>query len=355
MKRNRRRNVLSTVAGTIAGLGLAMSAAGTPATANAQETFHWQVQSWTWPALEQHQYILDFADRIEVLTDGRLTIEVFDREAIVPGWEAVEAAGDGIIDGTFEWPGNHAGTDVGFNIFGPPPMALDEGWQLEYWMHEMGALELMREAYLEQFNVYIPGFTYWQAESLHSTVAIRSIEDLEGLSVRTPRGVTAEFFEALGATPVVLPPPEVYGALDRGVVDAGEFLTPSAHIALGYHEVTDYVIWPSVHQMLATVFFSVNRESWEELPSDIQEIVKTAMHEFSRRHSDNPYVNDFRSLPDYLEAGNEHIMWGDEEWEEARLVGMELWRSYVDQSELAANAVESLEEAMAIFGILPEE
>lgn len=321
----------------------------------ADDTYHWRLQTWTWPALEQHQYVLEFAERIEEMTNGQLTIEVFDRDAIVPHWESPESVGQGMFEATMEWPGANAGNDVGFNIFAPPPMSFDEGWQLTSWFHDHGALELMQQAYSEKMNLHIAGVTFWQAESLHSTTPIHSIDDLEGLSVRTPRGITSEWFRAVGASPVVLPPGEVYSSLDRGVVDAAEFLTPSAHLSLDYHRVSDYMVWPSPHQMLATIYLAVNEDVWDELPNHLQKTVEAAMSEFAHAHAYRPYINDLKSLETYREAGNEIITWSPEEWDRARKVSKDLWRSYIDRSEIAAEAVESMEDFMQLLGILEED
>jgi TRAP-type mannitol/chloroaromatic compound transport system substrate-binding protein len=338
--------------GFAVGIGMFL---GTTIAAYAADTHHWRLQTWTWPALEQHQYVLEFAERVEELTGGRLTIEVFDRDAVVPHWESPEAVGQGMFEATMEWPGANAGQDVGFNIFAPPPMSFDEGWQLTSWFYDRGALELMREAYLEKLNLHIAGVTFWQAESLHATSAIRSIDDLSGMTVRTPRGVTSEFFERLGANPIVLPPTEVYGALDRGVVDAAEFLTPSAHLSLGYHQVADYMVWPSPHQMLATIYVAVNNDTWQALPTELQAIVEVAIHEFNHSHAYRPLISDLESLREYEEAGVEVISWDTEEWERAREVSMELWRSYADRSDVAATAIESMEDFMRLLGIIEDE
>lgn len=338
----------------VLGAAVALWCAGVVAcgSALAEDKHHWRLQTWTWPALEQHGYVLQFAERVGELSGGRLTIEVFDRNAVMPHWESPEAVGQGLLEATMEWPGANAGQDVGFNIFAPPPMSFDEGWQLISWFYDKGALEMMREAYSSKMGVFIAGVTFWQAESLHSKTPIRSIDDLEGLTVRTPRGITSEFFGKLGANPVVLPPTEVYGALDRGVVDAAEFLTPSAHIALGYPEVARYMIWPSPHQMLATIYLGVNQDAWDRLPDDLKGIVEVAYREFSHAHAYRPMISDLESLAEYEEVGNELITWTPEEWVRAREVSMELWRSYQSESEIAAKAVPSLEAFMASLGII---
>jgi TRAP-type mannitol/chloroaromatic compound transport system substrate-binding protein len=343
----KRRSMIGSGAG---GAAVALGTAGLATPALAQQTFRLRLQSWTWPALEQHRAVQEWVQRVAQLTNNRLQIELFAREAVVPHWEAPDAVSRGLLDATMEWPGNWASRDVGFNIFTPPPMTLDEGWQLDAWFYDRGALDQMREAFA-QHNVHIAGVTYWQKESLHSRRPLPNIQALRGMSVRTPQGIIADYFRRLGATPVVLPPPEVYGALERGVVDAAEFLTPSAHLSLGYQRVARYMLWPSPHQGLATIYVGFNRRSWDRLPADIRAIVESSIREFSHAHAVRPLVSDFASLARYREAGNVLVRWSDEDWAFARRTSRELYREYGGQSRMAARAIESLDSFLDVLGL----
>lgn len=344
-----RRKFIGSAA--VAGAVGASAVGGIATPAIAQAKFRMRMQSWTWPALEQHQAVLDWVKRIEQLSGGRLQIELFAREAVVPHWESTDAVSRGLLDATMDWPGVWGGArDVGFNLLTPPTLTLTEGWQLDAWFYDRGALDLMRSAFLKH-DIHIAGVTYWQKESLHSRKPIPNIAALRGMTVRTPPGITADFFRRLGATPVVLPPPEVFGALERGVVDAAEFLTPSAHVALGFPRVAKYMLWPSVHQMLATIYVAFNRKAWERLPVDLQAIVECSIREFSHAHAVRPLLSDYASLPKYREAGNELVRWSDADWATARRVSRELYTEYGAKSPLAARAIESLEGFMRVLGL----
>lgn len=331
-------------------------AAEVPAAPAPKEKHTWEMQSWTWSGLEpQHSIIHDFAKRVSEMSGGRLEIQVHPREAVVPHWESTEAVGKGILDISFDWPGVLAGRwgDVGFNLFSPPPMSLREGWQVTSWFYDWGVLDIMREAF-SKHNVYVAGVTFWQQESLHSKKPIRGIADLRGVKVRTPPGITSDFFRALGASPVVLPPPEIYSSLDRGVIDAAEWVNPTGNFASGFQEVTKYVIWPSPHQEFATIYVAVNKDSWNALSPELKAIFKAALAEFSWRHAYTPYLADYQTIAKYVAAGNEHIRWSDEELRKARVIARDLWRSYGKQSPLAATLVEKLESYLKTIGKMPE-
>lgn len=350
MKNVSRRNFLRSIG--IASLGVG-SVALTSKSARAQSSTRWRMQSWTWPALEQHEVILEWTKRVEVLTGGRLKIEVFPREAVIPHWEGTDAVGRGILEVTMDWPGIWAGRDVGFNIFTPPQLTFAHGWQLEAWFYEQDALKLFREAYAKH-NIYIPGVTFWQWESLHSRKPIPNLASLRGMTVRTPPGITSDYFKKLGATPIVLPPPEVFGALDKGMVDAAEFLTPSAHLALGFQRASKYMLWPSIHQPFATIYVAVNKDAWDRLPADIKAIFESSIREFSQKHAYRPLISDYRSLPKYLEAGNVLVKWPKEDWDKARKVSIDLYREYKGKTPLATKAIESLESFLDVLGLLPK-
>jgi TRAP-type mannitol/chloroaromatic compound transport system substrate-binding protein len=104
---------------------------------------------------------------------------------------------------------------------------------------------------------------------------IRTMDDFKGLKFRTS-GWWGEILSNAGASVVMLPGGEVYEALQRRVIDAGEFSIPSMDKDLAFYEIAKYVLGPGVHQITTMLEIVVNEKSWKSLPPDLQAIVKAA-------------------------------------------------------------------------------
>jgi len=158
----------------------------------------------------------------------------------------------------------------------------------------------------------------------------------------------------MGASPVVLPPPEVYSSLDKRVVDAAEFVTPAGNFSAGYHEVAKYLIWPSPHQNTATIYVAVNKTKWDALSDELKGIFEASFREFAWQHEYGALLEDYKSVEKYIKAGNEHIKWSNEALKEAQIIAKDLWRTYGKDNEPAAKAIQKLEDYMKLIGTMPK-
>ena len=283
------------------------------------------------------------------MSAGRLDITPFMREALVPHWESSDAVAQGALEMNVEWPGVWTGKDPAFSLFGIPPAFFTESWQVDSWFYHWGGLEMMRDAYLQYSDgkYYVPGTTFWPAEAFHSVdKPINGPADFDGVKVRTPMGIVADTLSAMGASPIVLPGGEVYSALDKGVIDATELFSPSANYALGFHEVSQYVVWPSPHMPFATIYFGANTDAWNALPDDLKLILEASIREFSWTHAHANYLMDFSAIEKMVEYGNTHIVFTDEEWAKFRDISMEVADEYGAASPLAAQVLASLKSFM---------
>jgi TRAP-type mannitol/chloroaromatic compound transport system substrate-binding protein len=113
---------------------------------------------------------------------------------------------------------------------------------------------------------------------MHSNKRATKLEDFKGMKVRTV-GWYMDILTKMGVSVTPLPGAEVYLALERGVVDAAEFSSPSANIPAGFHEITKFAIMPGVHQPSCQFDVVFNKKKWDELPEDLKIIVETAAKE----------------------------------------------------------------------------
>jgi TRAP-type mannitol/chloroaromatic compound transport system substrate-binding protein len=230
-----------------------------------------------WGGLNFHDISMHFADTVRACSGGRLNIKVFPTGAIVPAMEIFEATSKGTLDVFHSWPGYWKGRNEAFVAFASVPFGLDvEGYNI--WYYERGGKAMLDEFYAP-FGL-VPFFcgNVGQELGLHSNKKAVSLEDFKGMKVRTV-GWYMDILTKMGVSVTPLPGPEIYLALERGVIDAVEFSSPAANIPSGFHEITKYVIEPGVHQPSCQFDVVFNKAKFDELPEDLKIIVETAARE----------------------------------------------------------------------------
>lgn len=272
------------------------------ATYSADEVIEWNMQS-TWAAgLEIQRQADSFAEKVTEMSGGRLKINSLPSGSVVDGLEVFEATENGIIDvgyaAAFYWVGKEPTAP----FFAAVPAGLTA---TEYimWLYHGDGLDLWQEAYSD-YN-----FGYVGAAGLNSTEIfawsnkpINSLDDFKGLKFRTV-GYWGEILTSLGASVVTLPGAEIYGALERGVIDAAEFANPESDLVSGMHEVAEYAYVPGIHQPTSLMELLINKESWEALPPDLQAIVKEAAKATTIEGLGNTLVKDAEALKKLEEYG----------------------------------------------------
>lgn len=243
-----------------------------------------------------------FADSVKLASGGRLDIKLFSAGELVGAMESFDAVSKGSADIGHDWPGYWKGKNENFVSFASVPFGLDaEGYNI--WLYERGGLEQMQELY-GQYNLYaLPGGNGGQEMGLFSNVKATKMEDFKGMRVRTP-GWYMDILNNLGASVSPLPGGEVYLALERGVIDAAEFSSPAINYPMGFDEITKYVIEPGVHQPSVQTALFINQDSWDELPADLQWIVKIAAKEtqlWSNAWQENLNIEAIRRFKEEVE------------------------------------------------------
>src|SRR5690554_4628962 len=143
------------------------------------------------------------------------------------------------------------------------------------WFYHDDGMELMRKVY-EPFGLLsFPGGNTANQMGGWFNKEINSLDDLKGLKMRTP-GFAGEVMAELGVSVTNLPPGELYTALDRGTIDALEWVAPALDFPMGFHQIAKYY-YSGWQEPGAEVQFLVNQKTWNKLPEDLQEILRVAM------------------------------------------------------------------------------
>jgi TRAP-type mannitol/chloroaromatic compound transport system substrate-binding protein len=220
-----------------------------------------------------------FAERLAALTDGYFELRPHPAGEIVPPLEVMDAVQQGTV------PVGHTASYyyTGKN----PALAFDAGvpWGLNYrqqmsWLLHGGGLELTRALYADFNIVNFPAGSTGTQMGGWFREEVDSLADLEGLRMRIP-GLAAEVMDRLGVTVQVIGGPEIYQALERGLIDAAEWVGTHADEKIGFHEIARYYYYPGWWEPGPTLSFLVNRDSWNELPADYQQAFQAAAAEAS--------------------------------------------------------------------------
>jgi len=176
------------------------------------------------------------------------------------------------------------------------------------WLYQAGAADLWFEYRKERFGVAsVPCGVFPTEIFLHSKKRIETLEDLKGIKLRTA-GAWAEIAGSLGASTVILPGAEVYPALERGVIDAIEWSSPSVNLPSGFHKIAKYIIMPGVHQPGATMECVFNMDAWEGVSERDREMLRLAGRLMMLDSWTRYAFRDIAALEEMHSAGNEFVI-----------------------------------------------
>lgn len=288
------------------------------------EPIEWNMQSSWSSGLEIQRQADLFAEKVKEMSGGRLIINSFPSGSIVGGLEVFDATENGVIDvgytASFYWVGDEPVSP----FFAAVPAGLTS---IEYimWLYHGDGLKYWQQLY-EDYN-----FGYVAPAGINSTEIfawsnkpINSLDDFKGLTFRTV-GYWGEILTKLGASVVTLPGSEIYGALERGVIDAAEFANPESDYISGMHEVAKYAYVPGIHQPTTLMEMFINKDSWEALPPDLQAIVKEAAKATTIEGLGNALVKDAEALKAFEEYGTEIVKLSPEIMQEIADLAHELY------------------------------
>jgi len=220
----------------------------------------------------------EFASRCSELSGGSLEIKVFAKNILVPAMQVFDACSASQIDafhsGVYYWKGKNPA----FSIFGGMPLGL-RSEEMITWFKFGGGYELWRELY-GKFNLYplIGGTTGPQMGGWFKK-EIKSVADLKGLKMRIP-GLGGEVMKKLGVNPILLPAGEIYTALERGTIDATEWVGPALDSMMGFAKAAPYY-YTGWHEPGSILELTFNKARWEKLSKEHQAIITAASEEMT--------------------------------------------------------------------------
>ncbi len=241
------------------------------------KTIEWKMAT-TWPP---HFPMLgegadNLAKWIDEMSGGRLKITVYGGGELVPPLGVFDAVNQGTVEmghgASYYWAGKSPATQ----FFAAVPFGFN-AQSMNAWLYSGGGMEIWEELYAT-FNMkpFAAGNTGVQMGGWFNK-EINSMEDLKGLKMRIP-GLGGKVLAKAGGNAVLVAGGEIYTNLDRGVIDATEWVGPFHDLKMGFHKAAKYYYSPGWHECGTTLESMVNLTAWNSLPDDLKAIVEAAMY-----------------------------------------------------------------------------
>ncbi|MGE0357362.1 MAG: TRAP transporter substrate-binding protein [Burkholderiales bacterium] len=270
-----RRKFLNTAGAGMAGI---LAAGSAPAFAQGAGEIKWRLASSFPKSLDTIFGAAEMmSKRVAAATGGRFQIQVFAGGEIVPGLQVLDAVQNGTVACGHTAPYYYWGKDAAFALDTAIPFGLTAR-QMNAWQIFGGGLELFREFY-KGYNIHnVPcGNTGAQMGGWYRK-EIRKLADLKGLKMRIG-GFAGKVMERLGVVPQQLAAGDIYPALEKGTIDAVEWVGPYDDEKLGFNKVAKYYYYPGWWEGGPQLDLYVNLKEWEKLPKEYQNIVEAACWE----------------------------------------------------------------------------
>ena len=245
--------------------------------AENHSTIEWtMVTTWppNFPVL--HEGCQLFADRVFQMSAGRLKINVYGGGELVPPLEAFDNVSSGTVEmangAGYYW----AGKMKAAQFFASVPFGMN-AQQMNAWITRGGGQELWNALY-EPYGVipFPSGNTGVQMGGWFNK-EINTVQDLQGLKIRMP-GLGGKVISAAGATAMNISGQELYTSLERGIIDATEWIGPYHDYLMGFHKIAKYYYYPGWHEPGTVLETIINKSAYERLPADLQAILTTAIY-----------------------------------------------------------------------------
>ncbi|WP_207460736.1 TRAP transporter substrate-binding protein DctP [Azospirillum sp. SYSU D00513] len=277
---------------TSAGTGLAAATIAAPAVAQSQPEVRWQLAS-SFPKSTDILFGTSelVARRVSELTDGKFQIRPHAGGELVPGLQVLDAVQNGTIPVGHTCGYYYVGKDPTFAFdtalpFGP------NARQMNAWYQAGGGREVMGAFFAKhRVKAFPAGNTGAQMGGWYRK-EIKSLADMNGLKMRIA-GITGQIMGKMGVTAQQIAGADVYPALEKGTIDATEFVGPYDDEKLGFHQVAKYYYYPGWWEGGPQVSMYVNMDQWNALPKSYQAAFEVACaeangHMLARYDAENP-------------------------------------------------------------------
>jgi TRAP-type mannitol/chloroaromatic compound transport system substrate-binding protein len=258
-----------------AGLAGVLAAGAAPAVVHAQANIRWRMASSFPKALDTIFGASEtFARKVGEMSGGKFQITVHAGGELMPAFGVVDGVQAGTVEMAHTAPYYFFGKDETFALGCAIPFGLNSR-QMSAWMFEGNGLKLMREFYARYNIINFPGGNTGAQMGGWYRKPLKTPADMKGLKFRVG-GFAGRVIERMGGVPQNIPAGEIYQALEKGTIDAAEWVGPYDDLKLGFAKVAPYYHYPAWWEGGPQLDFFINTKAWESLTSDYKAMIETA-------------------------------------------------------------------------------
>ena len=328
-KTSTRRAALRTLAGASAGVLAAPHIAGAQAAGTT-----WKIQTSHTGGIGL-QTFKDWCGTIAEKTGGELAFQPFGANDVVGDFQLYDAVKNGVLDAVNPFTIYAQGIIPAATFLTSYPLGLRQPGEWDVFYYALGGLDVARELYAKQGMVFV-GPVHHGPNIIHSKVPIRSLDDFAGLKMRMPGGMVAEVFSEIGAETTVLPGSEIFPALEKGTIDAADYVGPAVNYALGFSQVTSYISmgppgFMSLYQPVDLMDITVGQAAWEALSPQMKQFVEMETHVYSDLHHAAIQKADQEAWGKFEADGTEITRLTQDDVELMTEVAVPIWFKYANR------------------------
>jgi TRAP-type mannitol/chloroaromatic compound transport system substrate-binding protein len=257
-------------------VGVAATAIASPAIAQSSPAVKWRLTA-SWPKSLDTLWgsCVTFSKYCADATDGKFQVDIFAGGEIVPPFQALDAVTNGTVEACHTATYYFIGKDPTFALFCAVPFGLNARQQ-NAWYYDANGIKLMDEFTSTKYNCInlVGGNTGCQMGGWFRN-EIKTVADLKGLKFRIG-GFAGQVLAKLGVIAQQIPGGDIYPALEKGTIDAAEWVGPYDDEKLGFYKIAKYYYYPGWWEGGTANHFMINTAKWNELPKAYQAIARAA-------------------------------------------------------------------------------
>ena len=257
-----------------AGLAGVLAAGAAPAV-HAQAAIRWRLSSSFPKALDTIHGAADvFAQNVKAMSGGKFEISVHAAGEITPPFGVVDAVQQGSVEMAHTAPYYFFGKNEAFALGCAIPFGMNSR-QMTAWMYEGNGMKLMREFYAKYNIVNFPGGNTGAQMGGWYRKEIKTVADIKGLKMRIG-GFAGRVLERMGGVPQNIPGGEIYTSLEKGTIDAAEWIGPYDDQKLGFNKVAPFYYYPGWWEGGPELDLFINDKAFNSLSAENKAIVEAA-------------------------------------------------------------------------------
>ncbi|HEU4460159.1 MAG TPA: TRAP transporter substrate-binding protein [Methylibium sp.] len=262
-------------AAQLGGLAGVLAAGAAPSIVHAQANVRWRIASSFPKSLDTIFGAAEvFSKKLGEMSGGKFQVSVHAAGELMPAFGVVDAVQNGTVEGAHTAPYYFFGKNETFALGCAIPFGLNSR-QMTAWMYEGDGLKLMREFYAKYGIVSFPGGNTGSQMGGWFRKQIKSLADLKGLKFRIG-GFGGKVLEPLGVVAQNIPGGDIYPALEKGTIDAAEWIGPYDDLKLGFNKVAGNYYYPGFWEGGPQLDFFFNQKAYDALTPDYKSMVEAA-------------------------------------------------------------------------------